>query len=93
MSQLSESGSEFYHKLSADPMGSIRFLGTACAIPSKYRNVSGIFVETGSGALLLDAGEGSWHQLLRLISAEDRGSGVHDKIYSLFQYYFVLIHF
>jgi len=49
------------------------FLGTASAIPSKYRNVSGIALhvapsDTGiqGGIVLLDVGEGAWHQLLRI---------------------------
>jgi hypothetical protein len=52
---------------------SISFLGTGCAIPSKYRNVSGILLqlntessETEPRALLIDAGEGTWAQLMRI---------------------------
>lgn len=49
----------------------IDFMGTASAIPSKYRNVTGISMslcDDASGRqqrMLLDAGEGSWNQMLR----------------------------
>lgn len=44
------------------------FLGTGCAIPSKYRNVSStlLYFHGSQAAILLDCGEGSWHQLQRL---------------------------
>lgn len=44
------------------------FLGTGCAIPSKYRNVSStlLYFHGSQAAMLLDCGEGSWHQLQRL---------------------------
>lgn len=47
---------------------SIYFLGTGCAIPSKYRNVSSILVYLSStqSGFLLDCGEGSWFQLMYL---------------------------
>lgn len=42
------------------------FLGTGAAIPSKYRNVTGIHLNRfGLGSLLLDCGEGTWGQLVR----------------------------
>lgn len=44
----------------------IYFLGTGSAVPSKYRNVSGIYLQLSGGAMLLDVGEGSWLQLLTL---------------------------
>ena len=44
----------------------IVFLGTGAAIPSKYRNVTGIHLNRfGLGSLLLDCGEGTWGQLVR----------------------------
>ncbi len=59
------------------------FLGTGCAIPSKYRNVSGILLYlpkdsqsstsindgnvNNGGSMLLDVGEGSWFQLMNLL--------------------------
>ena len=47
------------------------FLGTGAAIPSKYRNVSGIlFRSAGAGGLLLDCGEGSLGQLRRRLGEE-----------------------
>ena len=44
----------------------IYFLGTGCAVPSKYRNVSGILLRLKNADVLLDVGEASWHQLLRM---------------------------
>nr|CCA16756.1 PREDICTED: similar to AGAP009743PA putative [Albugo laibachii Nc14] len=49
----------------------ITFLGTGCAIPSKFRNVSGIHIVLHGlqrcGGLLLDCGEGSLGQLYRAV--------------------------
>lgn len=50
-----------YPVLDTAAQESISFLGTGCAIPCKYRNVSGIFVEPHG--LVLDAGEGTWAQM------------------------------
>jgi ribonuclease Z len=46
----------------------LTFLGTGCAVPSKYRNVSGILLQLAAtdSSMLLDAGEGTWAQLLRV---------------------------
>ena len=45
----------------------VTFLGTGSSVPSKYRNVSSILVETAPGSwLLLDCGEGSLGQLVRI---------------------------
>ena len=45
----------------------VTFLGTGSSMPSKYRNVSGILLETAPGSwLLLDCGEGTLGQLVRL---------------------------
>ncbi|WUR03538.1 ribonuclease Z [Vairimorpha necatrix] len=41
-------------------------LGSGCAIPSKYRNVTGIFVFIENKGFLLDCGEDTVNQLLRL---------------------------
>lgn len=45
------------------------FLGTGCAIPSKYRNVSSfcLFLPFSSSVIMFDCGEGSWYQLLHLL--------------------------
>lgn len=44
----------------------ITFLGTGAAIPSKYRNVTGIYLNLFSrGGMLVDCGEGSFGQLKR----------------------------
>lgn len=47
------------------------FLGTAGAIPGKYRNVSGIYLHLfGRGGMILDCGEGTWGQLTRAYGLE-----------------------
>jgi ribonuclease Z len=56
------------------------FLGTACAIPSKYRNVSGIVIELFTSKnhsyVLLEAGEGTWNQMVRMFNYQlDDGYG------------------
>lgn len=45
----------------------ITFLGTGAAVPSKYRNVTGILVDmpAQSASMLMDCGEGSWGQMRR----------------------------
>lgn len=43
----------------------VTFLGTAAALPGKYRNVSSTLVDWGTAALLLDCGEGTYGQLVR----------------------------
>lgn len=49
----------------------ILFTGTGSAIPSKYRNVSGIYVNTNRGeSFLLDAGEGTVGQIYRVYGDE-----------------------
>ncbi|KAI8388141.1 beta-lactamase-like protein [Radiomyces spectabilis] len=46
-------------------------LGTGSAIPSKTRNVSGTLVKIpGSGSILLDAGEGTYGQMMRHFGRE-----------------------
>ncbi|KAF4591050.1 hypothetical protein EYR40_009650 [Pleurotus pulmonarius] len=45
-------------------------LGTGSALPTKYRNVSSTLIQIPKwGSILLDAGEGSWGQLVRLFGA------------------------
>lgn len=44
---------------------SILFLGTGCAIPSKYRNVSAILYESSDSAIMLDCGEDALFQIHR----------------------------
>ncbi len=50
----------------------VTFLGTGSAQPSKYRNVSSIYVSTSSGGILLDAGEGTYAQLSRLVGMGEK---------------------
>lgn len=48
------------------------FLGTGSALPSKYRNVSCIYLEIKSfGGILLDCGEGSYGQMIRCFGLKD----------------------
>eukprot|EP00090_Calanus_glacialis_P004185 TRINITY_DN13097_c0_g1_i2.p1 TRINITY_DN13097_c0_g1~~TRINITY_DN13097_c0_g1_i2.p1 ORF type:complete len:896 (-),score=340.30 TRINITY_DN13097_c0_g1_i2:90-2777(-) len=45
----------------------VTFLGTGSSVPSKYRNASGILVETEPGSfLMMDCGEGTISQLVRM---------------------------
>jgi len=45
----------------------VTFLGTGSSVPSKYRNVTGILVETQPGSfIMLDCGEGTMGQLVRM---------------------------
>lgn len=59
--------------------GRITFLGTGCAIPSKYRNVTGMYLEIEQPSssespawvgLMLDCGEGSYGQLARYANGD-----------------------
>lgn len=42
------------------------FLGTGCSVPSKYRNVSSILYENGCSSVLIDCGEDTLSQILRV---------------------------
>ncbi|KAG0436226.1 Zinc phosphodiesterase ELAC protein 2 [Dictyocoela muelleri] len=44
----------------------VLFLGTGCALPSKYRNVSAIIVVFKEYSILLDCGEDTYSQVLRV---------------------------
>ena len=51
----------------------VTFLGTGSSVPSKYRNVTGIMVETQPGSfIIMDCGEGTLGQLVRLHGVEVR---------------------
>ncbi|CEG46671.1 hypothetical protein PPTG_10538 [Plasmopara halstedii] len=60
--------------------GRITFLGTGCAIPSKYRNVTGMYLELPTevkgndqwAGLMLDCGEGSTGQLYRYAEGDKK---------------------
>eukprot|EP01117_Protostelium_nocturnum_P020375 TRINITY_DN9127_c0_g1_i1.p1 TRINITY_DN9127_c0_g1~~TRINITY_DN9127_c0_g1_i1.p1 ORF type:complete len:798 (+),score=134.97 TRINITY_DN9127_c0_g1_i1:235-2628(+) len=52
------------------PQLQVTFLGTGSASPSKYRNVSGIFVGLPEGGIILDCGEGTYGQLYRRFGAQ-----------------------
>lgn len=45
---------------------SLTFLGTGCCVPSKLRNVSSILLETSNSCMLMDCGEDTIGQILRL---------------------------
>ena len=49
---------------------SITFLGTASAVPSKYRGLSSILVHLPSGYMFLDCGEGTLGQLYKCFGEE-----------------------
>lgn len=44
----------------------LTFLGTSCAIPTKYRNVSSILYESTDAAMLIDCGEDTSGQIIRI---------------------------
>jgi ribonuclease BN (tRNA processing enzyme) len=75
--------------LLARTAGCLSFLGTGCAVPSKYRNVSGILLDLPRDAqgqecaLLIDAGEGTWSQMLRLLCETNREAPVSALKYRL----------
>jgi ribonuclease Z len=48
----------------------VHFLGTGSAAPALLRNVSGILLTLPNGCMLLDAGEGSWAQMMRRFGSE-----------------------
>lgn len=53
---------------SGQPNGGMRvvLLGTGAACPSKYRNVTALYLDFGDrGGMLVDCGEGTWGQLVR----------------------------
>lgn len=57
----------------------VTFLGTGAAVPSKYRNVSGIYLDRfRRGGLLLEAGEGTYGQLVRRFGRDGARERVAD---------------
>ena len=49
----------------------LRFLGTGCAEPSKYRAASGIHLQLKNRyGILIDAGEGSFGQMVKYYGAQ-----------------------
>ena len=49
----------------------VTMLGTGSSVPSKYRNVTGILVETEPDSwILLDCGEGTFGQMVRLFGLD-----------------------
>ena len=54
------------------------FLGTGSALPSKYRNVTGVWMATPSGrGVLFDAGEGTFGQMVRRFGTEHQPGWAH----------------
>lgn len=67
----------------------ITFLGTGAAMPSKYRNVTGIYLDFfEKGSLLLDCGEGSYGQLIRRFGKEQAEQAIKKLKYKLKFYLF-----
>lgn len=66
------SGDRKAEMISQNPRADCRvlFLGTGSMLPSKYRNVSGIYVNFPKGAAILDVGEGSYGQLARIFGPD-----------------------
>ena len=67
--------SEISEKCATSPSSvddvSVTFLGTGASCPSKYRNVSGILLQSSSGNVLLDCGEGTLAQLYRHFGSDN----------------------
>ena len=58
-----------------DELGELIFTGTGSAIPCKHRNVTGKYLRMSNGnAMLLDVGEGTVGQLLRILKHRKRPS-------------------
>ena len=49
----------------------VAFTGTGSMLPSKYRNVSGIFAFWASSGLIMDCGEGTYGQFYRLFGGSE----------------------
>jgi ribonuclease Z len=65
-------------------MGKLIFAGTASAIPCKYRNVTGMCLTDAFGRnMLLDIGEGTIGQLLRVYHHHDHDSSKHSLLSSI----------
>ena len=68
----------------ADKYPLVTFLGTGSSVPSKYRNVTGILVETRPGSfIMMDCGEGTLGQLVRLHGVEVRTVEILVKLWIL----------
>ena len=64
------SAAELIEKLGRSSL-EVVFLGTGAAIPSKYRNVTGIYLDFfDKGGMLVDCGEGTYGQLKRKYGAQ-----------------------
>lgn len=55
----------------AEETPAVFFLGTGCALPSKYRNVTAILVQTHAFSYLLDCGEDTLSQISRTFGSLD----------------------
>uniref|UniRef100_A0A7E4VR65 ribonuclease Z n=1 Tax=Panagrellus redivivus TaxID=6233 RepID=A0A7E4VR65_PANRE len=66
---------EYYNSMipaapaTSEPFPKITFLGTSSAVPSKYRNVTSIMIQTPMNNYLLDCGEGTYGQLLQIFGS------------------------
>ena len=66
-----------------DAEGKLLFTGTGSAIPCKHRNVTGILLKQADGrSILLDVGEGTVGQLLRMQQYEHKSDSGRDDILS-----------
>ena len=63
------------------PKGELLFTGTASAMPCKYRNVTGMLLSNTDGrSMLLDVGEGTVGQLLRMQMSSSNESNLLSRI-------------
>jgi len=91
LDKLKPRHASFSKLLLNSPFGELIFTGTGSAIPCKHRNVAGMYLKMSNGnGMLLDVGEGTIGQLLRLwkgafSSSEEGTAADSDLVYRQLQ--------
>lgn len=76
-----EKNRQHAEKCTLHPRGELLFTGTASALPCKYRNVTGMLLRNSDGrCMLLDVGEGTVGQLLRMQTSPSDEADLLSKI-------------
>lgn len=74
---------QFLDRIATTSAGELLFTGTGSAIPCKHRNVTGMLLKQADGrSILLDVGEGTVGQLLRMRQQQQSGSAGCDDVLS-----------
>ncbi|KRW99632.1 hypothetical protein PPERSA_03433 [Pseudocohnilembus persalinus] len=81
-SQQQETDKKQYFDLNADP--EITVLGTACMKPTYLRNVSGYLVQHENINILLDAGDGTYYQMLNHFGEKVLYDSILEKLQIIF---------